>query len=136
MTKGLYVQALAGGVVHSVQVEDSTGNQWSIDPSQYIARGHRPHIDELPTLETYVRNRYLDAVSAAFGNARIISPSGTWQVIVESTPKREITLMPSFVMRNITGGGMQPADLTNHLQSISDSSWAKHANGTLMLVLN
>lgn len=136
MTKGLYVQTLTDGAVHSVQVEDSTGMQWPLDPGQYNARGHQPPIDELPTLETYIRNRYLAAVSAAFDDAFTLSPSGTWQVIVESTPKREIVLMPSFVSRNITGGAMQPGDLTKHLQSISDSAWAKHKNGTLMLVLN
>jgi hypothetical protein len=136
MTKGLYVQTLANGAVHSVQVEDSTGMQWSLDPHQYTARGHQPPVEELPTLEAYIRNRYLAAVSAAFDDAFTLSPSGTWQVIVESTPKREIVLMPTFVTRNITGGAMQPSDLTKHLQSIPDSAWSTHENGTLVVVLN
>lgn len=135
MTKGLYVQAL-NGVIHSVQVEDSTGMQWPLNPQQYAARGHQPPIDELPTLETYTRDRFLAAVSAAFNGAFTLAPSGTWQVIVESTPKREIVFMPSFVTRNIDCGRMQPGDLTKHLQSVPDSSWAKHSNGTLTLVLN
>ena len=95
-----------------------------------------PRIEQLPTLETYVRNRYLAAVSAAFGDAHTTSRSGTWIIIVESSPMREIVLMSSFVMRNIDGGGMQPADLTKYLQSIADSNWATHENGTRTIVLN
>lgn len=135
MTTGLYVQTL-GNTIHSVQVEDSAGNSWPLDPQQYIARGHQPAIDELPTLENYTRNRYLAAISHAFDGARVISPSNTWQVVVESTPGREIFLSPSFVKRNIEGGGMQPADLTKHLQGLGDSSWATLSNGTLTIVLN
>jgi hypothetical protein len=135
MTHGLYVQEL-NGAIHSVQVEGSAGMRWPLDPKEYSARGYQPHIDTLPTLERFTRDRYLLAISAAFNNVYTYSPCGTWQVIVESTPKREILLMPSFVARNIAGGGMQPGDLTKHLNSIQDDSWAKNADGTLMLVLN
>lgn len=56
MTKGLYVQTHNGEVIHSVQVEDSTGMQWPLDPQEYAARGHQPLIDQLPTLEIYTVN--------------------------------------------------------------------------------
>lgn len=135
MTKGLYVQTL-GKTIHSVQVEDSAGNSWPLEPQQYIAREHQPPIEDLPTQETYTRNRYLAAICEAFGGARVVSPSNTWQVVVESTPAREIFLSPAFVKRNIEGGGMQPADLTKHLQGLGDSSWATLSNGTLTIVLN
>lgn len=136
MTIGLYVQKLANGMNHSVQVEDSTGMQWDLDPDQYNMRGHQPPIDDLPTLEAYTRDRYLVAVSAAFGDATTRSPVGGWQIFVESTPKREIVLMPAFVTRNITRGGMQPSDLTKHLQSLPESDWSTHESGARTIVLN
>lgn len=135
MTKGLYVQTL-GKMIHGVQVEDSAGNSWSIEPQDYIARGHQPPLDELPTLETYTRNRYLAAISIAFGGVRVLSPSDTWQVIVESDPPREIFLSPAFVARNIDGGSMRPEELTQHLKDLGPRCWATRTDGTLTIVLN
>ena len=82
------------------------------------------------------RDECLLAISAAFGHTKVYSPIDTWQVIVETSPRREIIMMPSFVMRNIDGSGMQPDGLTTHLQDIGESGWAKRQDGTLNLVLN
>lgn len=67
------------------------------------------------------REEFLEAISAVFEHANLISSVGTWHVIVESSPRREIDLMPSFVARNIDGGGMRPSDLTVLLRAIGDN---------------
>lgn len=81
------------------------------------------------------RDDCLLAISAAFGYTKVYSPIDTWQVIVETSPSREINMMPSFVMRNIDGNGMQRDEFTAHLQDIGESGWAKRHDGSLTLVL-
>ena len=51
--KGLYVQRLSDGTIHSVQVEDSAGNSLPLDPQEYVRRGIKPDIDQLPDVESY-----------------------------------------------------------------------------------
>lgn len=78
----------------------------------------------------------LQAISKAFGDAETWAPTGTWQFYVESTPKREIVLMPRFVAANISGPGMTPDDLTTHLEAIGPKSWAVRADGAHTIVLS
>lgn len=56
-TRGLYVQRLSTGVVHSVQVRDDAGMERPVDPNVYINRGYEPSIDSLPDLEDYDHKR-------------------------------------------------------------------------------
>lgn len=51
--KGLYVQRLENGQVHSVQVEDTGGNSIPLDPNTYQERGISPPIDSLPDAQDY-----------------------------------------------------------------------------------
>lgn len=51
--KGLYVQRLGGGVIHSVQVVDLAGISLPLDPMAYVDRGIQPPIDSLPDVEQY-----------------------------------------------------------------------------------
>lgn len=55
--KGLYVQRLSDGTIHSVQVVDPGGNSIPLDPQTYIDRDVRPPIDELPDLEGYQKSK-------------------------------------------------------------------------------
>jgi hypothetical protein len=51
--KGLYVQRLSSGGIYSVQVVDSGGNAFPLEPAEYVSRGIQPPIDSLPDLEQY-----------------------------------------------------------------------------------
>ncbi len=51
--KGLYVQRLSDGTIHSVQVVDPGGNSIPLDPQTYIDREVEPTIEKLPDLENY-----------------------------------------------------------------------------------
>lgn len=55
--KGLYVQRLSDGVIHSVQVVDPGGNSISLETQEYINRNVKPPIDELPDLEDYQKSK-------------------------------------------------------------------------------
>lgn len=55
--KGLYVQRLSGGIIHSVQVVDPGGNSIPLDPQTYIDREVQPPIDELPDLDDYQKSK-------------------------------------------------------------------------------
>lgn len=54
--KGLYVQRLTDGKVHSVQVVDTAGNSIPLDPEIYIERDVEPPIDQLPDIDQYNNN--------------------------------------------------------------------------------
>jgi hypothetical protein len=82
------------------------------------------------------RDECLLAVSAAFGNTKVYSLVDTWQVIIETSPRREINMMPALVMRNIDGNGMQPDELKSYLQGIGESGWAKKHDGSFSLLLH
>ena len=56
-TKGLYVQRLSDGRIHGVQVVDDAGMEWSMLPQDYINRGHKPPIGELPDLEEHQKSK-------------------------------------------------------------------------------
>lgn len=55
--KGLYVQRLSDGTIHSVQVVDTGGNSISLDPDAYIERNVQPPIGQLPDLEDYDKGK-------------------------------------------------------------------------------
>jgi hypothetical protein len=51
---GLYVQRLSTGVIHNVQIRDTFGgHETTMDPTDYVDRGIRPPIDDLPDVEDY-----------------------------------------------------------------------------------
>lgn len=50
---GLYVQRLKDGTIVNVQVVDTAGGNYALDPHIYIQRGCKPPIDELPDLADY-----------------------------------------------------------------------------------
>lgn len=52
---GLYVQRLNSGVIHGVQVRDPGGNELSLSPDDYVNRGIRPLIDELPDIADFFK---------------------------------------------------------------------------------
>lgn len=52
-TKGLYVQRLDNGEIHGVQVKDSAGNDRSVTPDVYVARGYEPPLESLPNIADY-----------------------------------------------------------------------------------
>jgi hypothetical protein len=51
--RGLYVQRYSNGQIHGVQVVDTAGNENSLDPSIYRARGISPPLEELPDIDDY-----------------------------------------------------------------------------------
>lgn len=53
-TRGLYVQRLDSGEIHTVQVDDGVGNQYPMEPGVYITRGYLPPIEALPNIDDYV----------------------------------------------------------------------------------
>lgn len=55
--KGLYVQHLSDGSIHSVQVVDTAGNSIPLDPETYAEREVQPPIDQLPNQEDYEKNK-------------------------------------------------------------------------------
>lgn len=55
---GLYVQRLSTGQIHGVQVVDTAGSDYSIDPQTYISRGVQPPIEELPDLDMHLAARH------------------------------------------------------------------------------
>ncbi len=55
--RGLYVQRLSDGTIHSVQVVDAGGNSIPLDPDTYIQRGVEPPIDHLPDIYEYNKNK-------------------------------------------------------------------------------
>jgi hypothetical protein len=46
---GLYVQRLSNGTIYSVKVKDPNGNEYSLDPVEYVKQGIQPPIDQLRT---------------------------------------------------------------------------------------
>ncbi|WP_322049777.1 hypothetical protein [Paraburkholderia bannensis] len=56
-TRGLYVQRLSTGEIHSVQVRDDAGMERPVDPDVYNDRGYEPSIASLPNLEDYDQKR-------------------------------------------------------------------------------
>lgn len=55
--KGLYVQRLSDGTIHSVQVVDTGGNSMPIAPEIYMQREVQPPLDQLPDLNDYDKGR-------------------------------------------------------------------------------
>lgn len=54
---GLYVQRLSNGEIFSVQVADTGGNSLPLNPDDYVNRGIRPPIGELPDSGKYHSSR-------------------------------------------------------------------------------
>jgi hypothetical protein len=69
------------------------------------------------------RDECLRAIGAAFGNAPAWSAAGTWLCHVDGSPRREITLSPSVVNRNVLGAGIAPDQFTVLLQGIAAQRW-------------
>ena len=55
--KGLYVQRLSDGTIHSVQVVDTGGNSIPLNPDIYIQRGVEPPIEQLPDIDEYNKSK-------------------------------------------------------------------------------
>lgn len=69
------------------------------------------------------RDECLRAIGAAFGNAPTWAAAGTWLCRVDGSPKREVTLAPAFVNRNVLGAGLAPAELTALLRGLDTQRW-------------
>lgn len=82
------------------------------------------------------KDECLGAVSCAFGGVTAWAVTGFWNIHLDSKPPREIVLMSRFVEANVTGSGMSPDTLTNHLKRIPESEWGTTAQGGLFLVLH
>ena len=81
------------------------------------------------------RDECLGAISAAYNDVFVEAVVGYWDVHITTRPARHIVLTNPFLQNNVVNGGMSPAELTAHIKGITDSSWAKYDNGTLLLVL-
>jgi hypothetical protein len=53
--RGIYVQRLSDGTIHSVQVVDSAGNSIPLDPQVYLQRAIEPAMDALPDVAEFQR---------------------------------------------------------------------------------
>jgi hypothetical protein len=80
------------------------------------------------------RDECLTAIDEVYG-AFTFAPIDSWDIVVESTPTRNIVLAPSFVDANITGNKMTRASFLSLLQKTPDSAWQPQKNGSLHLFL-
>lgn len=78
------------------------------------------------------RDECLCAISNAFGGARVWAVVGFWNVIIETTPKRQIVLTEWFVKQNINKDGLLPEEFTEILKSTKDDEWHRDKDGNLL----
>jgi len=102
----------------------------------YISRGHRPLIGELPDLDTYQKNSLFVAVSMAYSGIYAWAFTGSWSIKIETAPPREIVFSNDFVAKNVVGGQMTQAEITRLVKSIADTAWTKNDDGSLSLLLS
>jgi hypothetical protein len=72
LVKGVSAKRDASGRVTEIQVEDIGGMGWTMTPTDYLARGHEPPMDELPSARELARQRNARADSLTPDGARAL----------------------------------------------------------------
>lgn len=80
------------------------------------------------------RDECLGAISTAFGGVYVWAFVGFWNVIIETSPKRELVLTNWFVHQNIDKDGLRPEEFVEILRSIKENDWFKAEDGSLLKV--
>jgi|GEM_PF-2085913 len=80
------------------------------------------------------RDECLVAISTAFGGAHVFAAVGSWNVIIETLPKRELILTDWFVQQNIDKDGLLPEEFTKILRTIKENDWLEVRDGNLRKV--
>ncbi len=80
------------------------------------------------------RDECLGAISAAFDDVQVWAVVGFWNVNIETSPKRELSLTQLFVDQNIDKDGLLPEEFTEAIKSINENDWLKAKDGSLFKI--
>lgn len=86
------------------------------------------------------RDECMQAVSAAFGGVQVWATVNSWDIKIETTPKRTLVLSKEWVTKNIQpvgepANGILPDELQEKLATLTENQWAPESNGNLVAVL-
>jgi hypothetical protein len=82
----------------------------------------------------------MQVVSAAFGDVQVWATVNSWDIKIETTPKRTLVLSDEWVTKNIQPAGQPakgilPDELQEKLATMTENQWARESNGNLVAVL-
>lgn len=78
------------------------------------------------------RDECLGAISTAYGGVQVWAVVGFWNVIIETSPKRELILSNWFVHQHIDKDGLLPEEFIENLRATKEKDWFKAEDGSLL----